>query len=379
MKKQYALILLPLVVASLSSCDPNADPNYVAGEELKIISVEMNKEYGEAILIKFGNYEILVDSGNNTDATHVKEVLTTYVTDKTIDLLVVTHPHGDHIGGINNNCLNGFKVSKLVDFGYTYSPSGEGDSISSSHLYNTYASKRSALIADGTKYVAITDEIKNNPVITIDKENDLSLTWLKNDYYFKPGTVFPNSEYTLVTNPNSTSVAFLLTYKYWNIPFLGDADSTFEEFSITNNHPNILSQSWKKVLLKATHHASSSSLGSNFLKWAHPNAVFVSAAMLDSVAVPNEVGIGSKEGQQNHPNSSTVRRIKGALKEQNSTAFYWNGINGDLLMTTNGVDDFVFSGAGRHKDYYIKNTTDLASKEDEKNVTFFESQFYKYY
>lgn len=302
MKKQYALILLPLIVASLSSCDPNADPNYVAGEELKIISVEMNKEYGEAILIKFGNYEILVDSGNNTDATHVKEVLTTYVTDKTIDLLVVTHPHGDHIGGINNNCLNGFKVSKLVDFGYTYSPSGEGDSISSSHLYNTYASKRSALIADGTKYVAI-----------------------------------------------------------------------------TNNHPSILSQSWKKVLLKATHHASSSSLGSNFLKWAHPNAVFVSAAMLDSVAVPNEVGIGSKEGQQNHPNSSTVRRIKGALKEQNSTAFYWNGINGDLLMTTNGVDDFVFSGAGRHKDYYIKNTTDLASKEDEKNVTFFESQFYKYY
>lgn len=379
MKKQYALILLPLLVVSLSSCDPNADPNYVAGEELKIISIEMNKEYGEAILIKYGNYEILVDSGNNTDASHVKEVLTTYVTDKTIDLLVVTHPHGDHIGGINNNCLSGFKVSKLVDFGYTYAPGGEGDEISSSGLYNAYASKRSALVAAGTNYVAITNEIKNNPVIDIDKENNLSLTWLKNDYYFEPGTVFPNSSQPDVTNPNSTSVAFLLTYKYWNMPFLGDADSTYEEFSIVKNHPDILSQSWKKVLLKATHHASSSSLGSNFLKWAHPNAMFISAAMLDDVAVPYQVGIGSKEGQQNHPNGSTVRRIKNTLKAQNSTAFYWNGINGDLLMTTNGVDDFLFSGAGRHKDYYIKNTTDLASREAEKNVTFFESEFYKYY
>lgn len=379
MKKQYALILLPLLVASLSSCDPNADPNYVAGEELKIVSIEMNKEYGEAILIKYGNYEILVDTGNNTDASHVKEVLTTYVSDKTIDLLVITHPHGDHIGGINNNCLSGFKVSKLVDFGYTYSPNGEGDEISSSSLYNAYVSKRNQLVSGGTNYVAITNEIKNNPVITIDKENALSLTWLKNDYYFEPGTVFPNSKNPSIDNPNTTSVSFLLTYKYWNMPFLGDADSTYAEFSVVKNHPDILSQTWKKVLLKATHHASSSSLGSNFLNWAHPNAMFVSAAMLDDVVAPNEVSIGSKSGQQNHPNGSSVRRIKNALKSQNSTSFYWNGVNGDLLMTTNGVDDFVFSGAGRHKDYYIKNTTNLASREAEKNITFFESEFYKYY
>lgn len=378
MKKLNILFFLPLTVVSLVSCqDPNADPHYLSGEELKIISIEMSKEYGEAIIIKYGNYEILIDSGTDLDSDHVEEVLKANITDETIDLLIVTHPHGDHIGGMIDGALDDFSITKIVDFGYTYSPSGEGDSISSSYLYNAYIAKRNSFVNEGTNYAAITNELKQNPIIEIDKANNLTLTWLKNDYYYAPGYVFTGSGNP--DNPNSTSVSFLLTYKYWNIPFLGDADSTYHEPSIVKNHPNILSQPWKKVLLKATHHASSSSLGTNFLSWAHPNAMFVSAAMLDDVAAPNQVVIGSGSGKQNHPNPTTVRRIKNALKAQDSTSFYWNAINGDLTMTTNGVDDFTFVGAGRQKNYYIKNTEDLASVEDEKNVTFFESEFYDYF
>lgn len=378
MKKLNLLFFLPLVVVSLTSCqDLNKDPQYQKGDDLEIISIEMSKEYGEAIIIKYGDYEILVDTGNDLDAPHVNEVLKTHVSDETIDLLVITHPHGDHVGGMIHGALEGFNVAKIVDFGYTYSPGGEGDSISSSYIYNSYVSKRTSFINKGSVYNAITNELTQNPVIEIDKENDLSLTWLKNDYYYAPGYVFDGKGRP--DNPNSTSVSFLLTYKYWNMPFLGDADSTYLEPSIIKNHPDLLSRPWQKVLLKATHHASTSSLGNNFLTWAHPNAMFVSAAMLDSVTAPNQVQIGSGEGKQNHPNSTTVRRIKNALLKQDSTSFYWNGINGDLTMTTNGVDDFTFVGAGRQKDYYLKNTENLASIEDEKNVTFFESGFYKYY
>ncbi|MPN05651.1 hypothetical protein SDC9_152902 [bioreactor metagenome] len=302
-----------------------------------------------------------------------------YVTDKTIDLMVITHPHGDHFGGFIDGAFDDFSVSKLVDFGYTYSPSGEGDNISSSSLYNSYVSKRNQMVSKGTVYTAITNELSSHPTLNIDETNNLAITWLKNDYYVAPGVSFPNSSMANVTNPNSTSVAFLLSYKYWNFPFLGDADSTYAEYSIVNNHKDLLSPEWKKVCLKATHHASSSSDGTTLLNWAHPNAAFVSAAMLDSVCVPNEVVLGSGTGEQNHPNKTTVSRIKNALALQNSTSFYWNGINGDLTITCDGVNDLTFAGAGRSKDYYIKNTTDIASREEEKNVTFFDSKFYQYY
>ncbi|MDR0934831.1 MAG: MBL fold metallo-hydrolase [Erysipelotrichaceae bacterium] len=379
MKKINTLIFLPLLVVSLVSCqDPNADPNYEAGKELKLVSIEMNQEYGESTLIKYGDYEIVIDSGTSSDAYHVNQTLKSYISDNNIELLIVTHPHGDHVGGMINGAFDNFDISKIVDFGYTYSPSGEGDEISSSYIYNSYVSERTQFVNKGAEYSPITEEIITSPVLDIDKENDLSLTWLKNDYYVDYGSIFPNANVPS-DNPNVTSVSFLLTYKYWNMPFLGDGDSTLTETSVMNNHPDILKQSWKKVLLKATHHASSSSMGTNFLEWAHPNSVFVSAAMISSVCVPNQVQLGSGDGKQNHPNSSSVRRIKNALIAQNSTSFYWNAINGDLLMTTDGVSDIAFSGAGRNKDYYIKGTTNISSRVGEKDITFFESDFYSYY
>lgn len=380
MKNTQKLFILPLMVLTLASCqNPNADPHYSKGDDLKIISIEMSDEYGESTLIKYENYEIVIDSGNFADSNHVTSIMEQYVTDKTIDLMVITHPHGDHFGGFIDGCFDDFSVSKLVDFGYTYSPSGEGDNISSSSLYNSYVSKRNQMVAKGTNYTAITNELSTHPTLDIDVANNLSITWLKNDYYVAPGVSFPNSTMPNVTNPNSTSVAFSLSYKYWNFPFLGDADSTYAEYSIVNNHKDLLTADWKKVCLKATHHASSSSDGTSLLNWAHPDAAFVSAAMLDSVCVPNQVVLGSGTGEQNHPNKTTVSRIKNALALKNSTSFYWNGINGDLTITCDGVNDLTFSGAGRSKDYYIKNTTDIASREDEKNVTFFNSEFYQYY
>ena len=154
----------------------------------------------------------------------------------------------------------------------------------------------------------------------------------------------------------------------------GDSDSSFAEESFVKNHKDLFKNKSKRIILKGTHHCSSSSMGFNFLDWARPEIIFTSSAMVDTVCVPNEVSLGSGEGQLNHPNKSTIRRIK-----QTTSNFYWNGINGDITFTTDGVNDMIMSGAGRHKDYYKKGTTDIADKEKEKSVKFFDSEFAKYY
>ena len=103
-----------------------------------------------------------------------------------IDLLVITHPHGDHIGGFNNGLFNNYSITTLVDFGYTYVTDGD-DEISSPYIYNRYAQERTELIMNGTTYTQINDALKrqgfgkvalnlsqidDNESITIDYKGD---------------------------------------------------------------------------------------------------------------------------------------------------------------------------------------------------------------
>lgn len=376
MKNKKYLFLLALIAIGVCGCgDSNSDPHYQSGDLLKVISVEMSGEYSECTIIKYHDYEIVVDSGKSQDTSHIKSVLANYCTDNTIDLMVMTHPHGDHIGGFNNGAFDSYNVTNLVDFGYTYNPSGTGDEISSQSIYGSYSNKRDYFINKGTKYYPITTALNSFNNIQIDKDNNLALTWLKNDYYVAQNVVFPNSDVPS-DNPNVTSVSFNLSYKYYNVVMCGDADSTYAEPSIVKNHKDLFTPTWKKTFVKANHHGSSSSLGSTFLSWVHPQAMFISAAMVSSVRAPNEVTLGT--GGQAHPDKTTISRIKNYLKDKGNQ-LYWNAINGDLLMSSNGVSDFNFAGSGRSFDYLKKGTTEIASIADEKNVSFFDSEFYKYY
>ena len=57
---------------------------------------------------------------------------------------------------------------------------------------------------------------------------------------------------------------------------------------------------------------------------------------------------------------------------------YWNGINGDLIISVDGVNDANIMGLGRSKNYYKKDGSE-ASINDEKNVTIQKSAFYEYF
>ena len=368
MKLKYFLSIGLLASSCLCSC---GQKSYKPGDPLTITSIEMADEYGDATLIQFGAYDILVDSGNERDANHVKSVLNAKVSDKEIDLLVVTHPHGDHIGGINAGAIDGFKVKQIVDYGYTYNADGD-DKIDNPTYVKRYINKRNTFINAGAKYEGIKETYEKEPKLVIDKANDLSIQWLKNDYYVGTDGVFPNDSIP-TTNPNTTSVSFCLTYKYWNVVMCGDADTMYTENSIAGNHPKLFNKK-SRTILKGTHHASNTSMGYDFMHWANPELIFVSAALIDDIAYPKDVVLGSGSGQQNHPNKSTVRRMKSITEN-----IYWNGINGDITITVDGVNDFSISGAGRSKNYKKKDGSGAANIENEKNVTLLNSEFGKYF
>lgn len=364
------LFLLPLTL-SFSSCSKGENnQNFVAGKDLTLTSIEMCDYYGECTLIQYGDYDLVIDSGSEADARHVKEVLNAKIADKTIDMLIVTHPHGDHIGGIIAGALEDLEIKTIVDYGYTYVTTDNGK-IENSGYVKTYTDWRDGRAKGGTTYYSVLEAMKEIPTVNIAKEDDCYLKWLKNDYYVDKGQMFPNSAVP-TDNPNTTSVSCYVQYKYWNIILCGDIDSSFAEVSIASNHDKLF-KGKERIILKATHHGSSSSMGSAFLDWCHPELMYVSAAMVDNVCIPNQVVLGSGQEVQSHPSKSTLKRMVNRTEN-----IYWNGINGDLTITVDGVNDANIVGAGRKKNYY-KNDGSEASIEDEKNVKIVDSAFYSYF
>ena len=142
--------------------------------------------------------------------------------------------------------------------------------------------------------------------------------------------------------------------------------------SIASNHDKLF-KGKERVMLKATHHGSSSSMGSAFLDWAHPELMFVSAAMVDGVCIPNQVTLGTADNAQNHPSKSSLKRMTNRTDN-----IYWNAINGDLTITVDGVNDANVVGAGRNKNYYKIDGSE-ASINEEKNVRIIDSAFYSFF
>ena len=79
------------------------------GETLEVSFIDVGQ--ADSILIENEGHYMLVDAGNNEDG----EKLVTYFKEQninTFDYVVGTHPHEDHIGGLDD-IINNFKINNL--------------------------------------------------------------------------------------------------------------------------------------------------------------------------------------------------------------------------------------------------------------------------
>ena len=195
--------------------------------------------------------DILIDGGNVGDGSAVVNYLKSQGVDD-IELMIATHPHEDHIGGLPA-VLEAFNVEQIIDSGKT----------ATSNIYNTYSA---AAKAEGS--IRVPDARQNftwgNVALQILTGNE---TWQD------------VNDYSVVTRLDCGNIEFLFT---------GDAETPVE---------NILSGDISAEILKVGHHGSTSSSSSAFLNKVNPEVAIIS------------VGTGNTYG---HPAATTLSKLQGA-------------------------------------------------------------------
>lgn len=236
---------------------------------------------GDAIFIETAEgKQILVDMGtaDNTVLAKLGQVMLPW--DRTIDAVVVTHPHTDHEGGLP-------EVLKRYDVGIIYETGVLGfDDLQD--LVKTLAEER------GTKIVLVDEEEE------VDKEEGASLRFLS------PDTNLFNKK---IDNLNNSSIVLLLTYGETSVLLTGDA--AFDEES------EILSDITEPIdVLKVAHHGSVTSTSQKFLEATSPQYAII------SVGADNDYG---------HPAAATLERlITRGIK------IFRTDLDGDILLTSFG-------------------------------------------
>ena len=88
-----------------------------AGENLSVHFLDVGQ--GDSILLEYDEKFMLIDAGESDQG----EVVSEYLQDQgiqTLDYVIATHPHSDHIGGMAD-ILNNFQVEHFIDSGYPHS------------------------------------------------------------------------------------------------------------------------------------------------------------------------------------------------------------------------------------------------------------------
>ncbi len=193
---------------------------------------------GDSILITSGSEQVLVDGGPSSSVLEKLEMAMPFW-DREIELIVSTHPHADHVTGLNY-VLDRYLVDRIWTTGQEYS---------------TGVFKRF-------------QEISNDIIVKSG-----------NKYYFKNGAtlsvLWPNKslEGQYLDDPNSGSIVLLLEYGDSSVLLTGDIGIKEEE-NILDNLPDI-------DVLKVAHQGSFTSTSIKFLEIARPEVAIISVGEND--------------------------------------------------------------------------------------------------
>lgn len=202
---------------------------------------------GDSILIQTpDDYKILVDGGPNN---RVDDYLNTdlALNDRSIDLLVLTHPQADHMTGLIE-AIKRFQVKKVI----------------TSNVKNDSAQFK--LWTDTLKNAHLTPEyVYAGESISLADQVTLKILW-------------PDSPNPQVTNLNDAAVVMKLSYGNFDMLLTSDADVVTQPYTGTVNHVEVL---------KVPHHGSKTALKEDFLAKLQPDVSVISVGAHNSYGHPN--------------------------------------------------------------------------------------------
>jgi competence protein ComEC len=260
MPKRYVIppLLVLAVLASVAAASMPDDRLHVSF---------LNVGEGDAILLQKGSQQVLVDGGPSPQELGTGLGAQMPFWDRTIELVILTHPHADHIAGLVD-VLQRYKVGRVL---YTYFENYESplyeewvDLIKEKDIKYTIAQAGQELdLGDGVKIQVLNPQ---TPLLT--------------------GTESDIDNNGVVLHITMGRASFLLT-----------ADIGWEtEFELINRRTDLVS-----TVLKVAHHGSETSSTLSFL-----------AAVAPEVAV---ISVG--ENSYGHPSPEVLARLEQRLGAEN--------------------------------------------------------------
>ena len=235
---------------------------------------------GDAIFIETPNkVQVLIDGGpDKTVLEKSNKVMSFY--DRTIDLLILTHPDADHITGLIE-ILNYYQVNHILTSGL------KKDTAVYQRWLNLIEERNIPLtIAQAGQKVILQEGIV------------LKILWPEQSLIK-----------SLSKNTNNASIVGQLVYGQTEFLLTGDIEKEIEQ--------RLLNQNWNLTsdILKVPHHGSKTSASYNFLK-----AVNLQIAVIS-------VGLNNR---YKHPHSEVLERLENVL-------IYRTDESGDIRIITDGV------------------------------------------
>lgn len=271
MRALFAALLAALIIFGAGALG-SAEPENPVLLTLSVIDVGQ----GDSILVSTSDgHAMLVDGGPADASGRVLEAIRKAGVDR-LDVLISTHPHADHIGGLAG-VLDAVPVSRVIDSGKV-------------HTSKTYEGYLEKILA---------------------KDIPFALGRTGSSFALGPATVkilWPAEN--LSENLNDCSVVVHVIYGKFSALLAGDIEAGSERALVQRK---LLSPA---VVLKVAHHGSDTSTTSAFLSVLRPAIAIISA------------GAGNSYG---HPAASVLARLKAS-----GAKVYRTDLDGTVSVKTDG-------------------------------------------
>jgi len=243
----------------------------------KIIDSELNIYFinvgqADCVLIQNNNENMLIDAGNNEDGDKIVKYLQSLGIKK-FKYVIGTHPHEDHIGGLDN-IINSFDIGELF-------------------MPDVYTTTKT--------FEEILDCLEN-------KKMNFQVPKLGDKLMLGDSIIDILYSGTDTEDLNDASIVLKITFGSNSFLFTGDATSKVEK--------QILNRNIDADVYKVAHHGSNTSNNNKFLDRINPTYGIISCG---------------KDNSYNHPHSEVIEAL-----EKRNVKIYRTDQLGTILVTSNG-------------------------------------------
>ena len=277
----FISIISVLGLGKINEIKPDYQENVIlegnADNFLKIYFFDVGQ--ADSILITHNNENILIDAGTNEMGTTVVKKLQDLGITK-LNYVIGTHPHEDHIGGLDDVIQN-FEIEHI------YMPKVQTNTKTFEEVLDAVIDKGMKIetpnVGDGFAIGEVNCEIMQCGTGTKEEQENLNLS----------------------------SIVLRATYKEQSYLFMGDSEKENEQ-----------ARKWEKTnVLKVGHHGSSTSTSEEFLKQVSPQIAIISVG---------------KDNNYGHPSDEIIKRL-----EQEGISIYRTDEKGTIVITSDGKQNQI--------------------------------------